>query len=225
MSRIQLRKKISADLCTISFTGLSNLLEQYDEQQLLSPLFSFLCSADECLKWRSISSFGIVVPSLATKNMEAGRVVMRRFLWSLNDESGGIGWGAPEAMAEVMCNHQGLREEYLHMLLSYMREDGEELCQDGNYLELPLLQQGLLWGIGRLCEEYPELMRDNGAVADLLAYLESEDETVVGLAMRTLGLLNISLPEKYKSLRQSTKSIRVYDKGEFVSFALSSFVV
>lgn len=225
MSRAQLRNKISADLCTSSFTDLALLLAHYDEQQLLSPLFSFLCSADECLKWRAVSSLGIVVPSLATKDMEAGRVVMRRFLWSLNDESGGIGWGAPEAMAEIMCNHQGLREEYLHMLLSYMREDGDELCQDGNYLELPLLQQGLLWGVGRLCKECPEVMCDKGVIPDLLAYLESDDTTVMALALRSLGFLNMTLPEKYKYLGQSTERIRVYDKGEFLTLALSSFIV
>eukprot|EP00362_Geleiidae_sp_MMETSP1317_P000447 CAMPEP_0201284794 /NCGR_PEP_ID=MMETSP1317-20130820/84991_1 /ASSEMBLY_ACC=CAM_ASM_000770 /TAXON_ID=187299 /ORGANISM="Undescribed Undescribed, Strain Undescribed" /LENGTH=71 /DNA_ID=CAMNT_0047606373 /DNA_START=1077 /DNA_END=1289 /DNA_ORIENTATION=- len=67
--------------------------------------------------------------------MEEARIVMRRMLWSMNDESGGIGWGVPEAMAEVMTCNKGLAEEYIHMLISYMREDGEELFQDGNFLE------------------------------------------------------------------------------------------
>ena len=100
--------------------------------------------------------FGWLVPAIAEKELEAARIVMRRFLWSLNDESGGIGWGAPEAMAEIMCHSPVLRHEYLHMLISYMREDGENLFEDGNYLELPMLQRGLLWGIGRLCQEHPK---------------------------------------------------------------------
>ena len=36
---------------------------------------------------------GAVVAALATEEMESARVVMRRLLWNLNDESGGIGWG------------------------------------------------------------------------------------------------------------------------------------
>ena len=40
--------------------------------------------------------------------------------------------------------------EYIHMLVSYIREDGPEAFQDGNFIELPLLQRGVLWGIGRL---------------------------------------------------------------------------
>ena len=59
---------------------------------------------------------GASLARLADADMEAARIVMRRLLWSLNDESGGIGWGAPESMAEAMCRHQGLALEYAHML-------------------------------------------------------------------------------------------------------------
>jgi len=52
-----------------------------------------------------------------------------------------------------------LAEEYLHMLVSYMREDGPKAFQDGNFIELPMLQRGLLWGIGRLI---PPLSADSG---------------------------------------------------------------
>lgn len=50
-------------------------------------------------------------------------------------------------MAESMCQQKVLAREYVHMLVSHMRQDGEELCQDGNFLEHPLLQRGLLWGL------------------------------------------------------------------------------
>jgi len=46
---------------------------------------------------------GRVVSSLAEKDMESARVVMRRLMWNLNEESGGIGWGCPEAMGETMA--------------------------------------------------------------------------------------------------------------------------
>ena len=118
---------------------------------------------------------------------------MRRFLWSLNDESGGIGWGAPEAMAEIMFHCTLLRREYLHMLISYMREDGEEKFQEGNYLELPLLQRGLLWGIGRLCQGHRSEMVARQITGDLIAYLSSPDHQVVGLAIWCLGILGENL--------------------------------
>jgi hypothetical protein len=120
---------------------------------------------------------------LADKDMEAARVVMRRFMWSLNDESGGIGWGAPEAMGEIMAGHDKLADEYGHMLVAYMREDGF-------YLELPQLQQGLMWGLARLTIAKPDLLKAKNVVAYLLPYLDSHDSTVRGLAAWTLGLLH-----------------------------------
>ena len=62
------------------------------------------------------------------------------------------------------------------MLISYMREDGEELCQDGNYLEHPLLQRGLLWGVARLSRCRPHVLLERGAGPDILPYLGYEPE-------------------------------------------------
>ena len=164
-------------------------IAEYRPMDILSPLYSALCSVDERVRWHAVSAFGQVVPRLARQDMEAARIVMRRFLWSLNDESGGIGWGAPEAMAEIMLHHEPLAREYLHMLVSYMREDGPELFQDGNFIELPQLQQGVLWGIGRLCPAYGQTLRAMGVVTDLKPFLQSPDGAVRGMAVWCLGLL------------------------------------
>jgi hypothetical protein len=108
---------------------------------------------------------------------------MRRFMWSLNDESGGIGWGAPEAMGEIMAVNDRLAEEYGHMLVAYMREDGF-------YLELPQLQQGLMWGLSRFAMVKPDLLKAKNAPSYLLPYLDSPDSIVRGLAAWALGLLH-----------------------------------
>ena len=69
------------------------------------------------------------------------------------------------------------------MLVAYMREDGF-------YLELPQLQQGLMWGISRLAMVKPDLLKAKDVVTYLLPYLDSPDSTVRGLAAWALGLLN-----------------------------------
>jgi len=91
--------------------------------------------------------------TLADADMEAARVVMRRMIWQLNEESGGIGWGMPEAMGETMARHEGLAQEYAHMLVSYIQEDG-------NFLEHVPLQRGVLWGLGRLAQARPWLVEE-----------------------------------------------------------------
>lgn len=160
-----------------------------DDRDVVNPLFSALLAANEIVRWHGVAAFGWVVPAIADKDLEAARVIMRRFLWSLNDESGGIGWGAPEAMAEIMAHDDRLLREYLHMLISYAREDGPELFQDGNFLELPMLQRGVLWGLGRLCSVHAAVMREAGIGEDLRCYLQSEDGEVRGLALWALTWL------------------------------------
>jgi len=137
---------------------------------------------------------------------------MRRYLWSLNDESGGIGWGAPEAMAEAMYHNDRLCDEYLHMLISYMRPDGPLEHQDGNFLELPELQRGLLWGIGRLAEKRAALLQEKEVIPDLVAYLSSKDAAVRGLSARALGLLGAG--DTVDALLDDHRSLRFYHDGE-----------
>jgi hypothetical protein len=188
MNRSTNKKKIFALLQSHQWREIETALLKWDPKDCISPFFAALYNSDEILKWHAVSGFGLAVNRIACSDMEAARVVMRRFLWSLNDESGGIGWGAPEAMAEVMASHDGLFEEYCHMLISYMREDGPALFQDGNYLELPALQQGLLWGIGRLLSCRREEMLSRGVEAELPKYLNSSDRVVQGLAAWCLGI-------------------------------------
>ena len=59
-------------------------------RQTVNPLFSFLCSGDEKIKWHAVTAMGAVVSNLAITDLESARVIMRRFMWHLNDESGGI---------------------------------------------------------------------------------------------------------------------------------------
>jgi hypothetical protein len=153
---------------------------RFPARQVINPLFSFLYNSDEQVRWRAVTAFGAVVAKLADKDMESGRIIMRRLMWNLNDESGGIGWGSPEAMGETLARHEGLAKEYAGILMSYAR-------QDGNYLEHEVLQRGLLWAIGRLSQVRPDLIKD--AVPYLIPYLKSSDATVRGLAARAIGLV------------------------------------
>ncbi len=167
---------------------------RFPSRQIINPLLSFIQSGNEKVKWGAVKATGHVVSRLADSDLEAARVIMRRLMWTLNDESGGIGWGSPEAMGEILAAHSGLAQEYSVILLSYAREDG-------NYLEHEGLQRGLMWGIGRLSEKRPELVR--GSAEFLLPYLQSQDEVIRGLAARVMGLLQAK--EAVPALRELTE--------------------
>ncbi len=195
MSR-KIKKTILAALQEPDWPNVQMVLDQYDSKSLVNHLFTALCSTNELQKWNSVLSFGYLLNRIAGEKIEDARIIMRRFLWSLNDESGGIGWGAPEAMAECMSCNDILFKEYSHMLISYMREDGPELLQDGNYLEYPYLQRGLLWGIARLFFSRKKEMQSYNLQEDILPYLDSEDAIVRGMALFTCAQAEIRVPEK-----------------------------
>lgn len=189
-------------------------MRRFPAKEAVHALFSSICREDPQVRWFAVSCMGKAVARLAEANMEEARIVMRRFLWSLNDESGGIGWGAPESMAEAMCLHAGLAEEYIHMLISYMREDGPDVCQDGNYIEHPLLQRGVLWGVARLSDCRPRLLIDKGAGADIPPYLQAEDGTVRGLAALAAGNLYLTATEAVlRRLVDDASPLDLYREG------------
>ncbi len=166
----------------LSSQDLDQALEglcQLPARQVINPLISLLPSTGP-VKWAAVTAMGAVVARLADREMESARVVMRRLMWQLNEESGGIGWGCPEAMGEIMACHQGLAEEYAHVLISYVRKDGV-------FLDYEPLQRGVVWGLGRLGQERPHLLGD--AVPHLATILEVEDATVRGLAAWAIGMI------------------------------------
>ena len=148
--------------------------------------------------------------------MEAARVIMRRMIWNLNDESGGIGWGMPEAMGEVMAQHQGLAGEYAMMLLSYIREDG-------NFLEHEPLQRGVLWGLGRLAQVWPELLKD--ATPHIHPFLSSENPALRGLAAWIMGLLGSGQDNgSLAKLENDETEVTLYLNGTEQTFRISELV-
>ena len=176
----RLKKEVLVLLMQEDFHQAMETLCSLPGRRVINPLFSYLCSMDPQIRWRAIQAIGVVVQNIAREDMESARVIMRRMIWNLNDESGGIGWGMPEAMGEVMAQHQGLAREYVMILKSYIRTDG-------NFLEHEPLQRGVLWGLGRLAQERPELVKT--VIPHVQPFLSSGDAVLRGLAVWTLGFL------------------------------------
>ena len=222
MSQRAAKQKIFALLSSSDLHGAIAQIRALPKGPTLKALFSGLCANDETLRWHAISAMGQVVADIADREMEEARIIMRRFMWGLNDESGGIGWGVPEAMAECLVHHEDLAQEYAHILVSFMREDGF-------YLEYEPLQRGLMWGVGRLAQVRPELLLEKKAVQYLLPYLQSKDASVRGLAAWALGNLKAEKAKgQLTALTASTSPVRLYQQGtitETTEGALASQVL
>jgi hypothetical protein len=187
-------------------------------ERMINPLLCFLFDTDETIRWRAVRGAGITVSAIAERDLEAARVIMRRLIWSLNDESGGIGWGAPEAMGEIMAENEALAREYHRILVSYIDENG-------NLLENDELERGVLCGINRLAQKRPLLLRES--TDPVLAQLKSPDPVKRGLALLTLlsmaRLIPVSADPKAMSLLLQDQSvIRIIQDGSFTEYKISS---
>ena len=208
-----LRARVAELLRTEGFAACLSEWTQFPPRQVISPLLSFLYSTDEEVKWRAVTAVGIVVAEMADQDMEAARTIMRRLIWSLNDESGGIGWGAAEAMGEIMARNEQLAEEFHRILISYIRDDG-------NRLEHELLECGVLWGLGRLAQVRSDLLKDS--VRHILPYLQSQNPTQRGLAAWTLGFIEVSLPlEPLAHLLQDQNETIIFEQGSLHRYRIS----
>ncbi len=208
----KLKKMVAEFLQTEDFKKGLYEIRRLPPRQVVNPLFSFLCSIDERIKWRAVTAMGQVISDLAGSDMESARVVMRRFIWQLNDESGGIGWGCPESMAEAMAQNINLAEEFGCLLISYIQPDG-------NYLEHPVLQRGVLWGVGRLANSRPQVARQ--AAGHLLDYMVSADPTLRGLAAWAAG--PIAGRDTFAELEKLTRDqgrLAVYRDGRLVQYSV-----
>jgi len=179
-------------------------------RETVGPLMSFLLFGGE-MKWRAATALGLVVGRMADEDMEQARVFMRRLLWHMNEESGNVGWGIPETMAEIMCNHRRLADDYNRMLHSYVRETTE----DDNYLDHPPLRAAVYWGLGRLAQVRPELMKP--AVRALWWGLEDEFHPGRGMAAWALGNLNaLDAADKIRTLLDDDTPVELFEDGAVV---------
>ena len=143
MAMRQLKKQVEQLFQTSDFATALSCVAKMSARTVVNPLFGLLYHCDLQVRWFAVAAMGEVVSRLADREPESARVVMRRLMWNLNDESGGMGWGSPEAMGEIMARHPVLAREYAPILISYLNPDG-------NFLEHEGLQEGVLWAVGRL---------------------------------------------------------------------------
>ena len=100
---------------------------------------------------------------------ETAKTFMRRLMWHMNEESGNIGWGIPEAFGAILAAHRGLAETYGRVLISYVLDTGH----NDNFCDHAPLRRSCYRAVRKLIEAWPDL---------------PEVESLGGLAYRALRL-------------------------------------
>ena len=128
-------------------------IHKFPPKKVVNALLSFLVNTNKILKKHTIIALGVVVSRLAEADIESARIVMRRLMLSVTEESGGIGWNTPEAMGEIMARSEQLAKEYHKILISYTMGGGNELDFEG-------LQKSVIAGLKRLAEVHPHMVKE-----------------------------------------------------------------
>lgn len=211
-------RAIKRELKTIfqgDYEYIFNKIKPYPVESLIGPVISFFYHKDQNVKFRAIKLLGRLIDKLYQTNKERARIVMRRLMWNLNDESGGIGWGSPEAMGEAMTLNSDLANEFGNMLISYIN-------MSGNYLEHPELQKGALWGVYRCGLTNREIISE--AKNFLPDYFGSSDSETRGLSL--LASISLGLDKKilHKTFINDTESFKVFIDDKFVKYKITDLL-
>jgi len=204
MGRLRsLRADVLKALSSADLSEARTLLETHSPKPLLGPLYACLLDKDALIRWRAVDAFGWTVARLAGQSREAARECMRQIMWRLNEESGNIAWGVPEAFGSILAAEMGLALEFHRVLCSYI--DDRDVKTGDNYLELPSLRRGVYWGLARLASASPAMALP--AVGDLLKALTEEDAPSRAMAALALGAAAPQSGELFETVRQGLEAL------------------
>lgn len=169
-----------------------NTLKALDElppAEVVSPLIACLPLGGEVTS-RAARGLGRVVAHMADTNLESARNVVRRLMWHMNEESGNIGWGIPEAFGEVLAGNRKLAELFGPVLISYITDTGKE----DNYCDHDVLRRSCYDGVARFLNAWPDFAEK--ARGPLQAGLHDPDSVCREKARALLEKIGL-LPEMY----------------------------
>lgn len=152
---IQRRKSASASGQRQRKAQLAKLLSARDfdklrtwageDSRVLRGLSSMLFSKEPLACWQAIEGIGYAATAQIKNDPDIIRRHIRNQFWLMNDESGGVGWYAAEAIGEMLHGAPGLIEEFGEMLPSFFKEEPFE--------------RGAHWAVARIAEIQPEFYK------------------------------------------------------------------
>jgi len=179
-----------------------------ERRRVFGLLMSLTFDRESLIAWRSIESMGAAAERVAPDDPDCIRDHLRRLYWLMSEESGGICWRSPEAMAEIAARLPELAQDYVSIVVSLLHEMADE--------DLDHFRVGILWGIGRLG---PMVASELGAVLPAIqACLDDPDPQVRGMAVRCLGRCGQGeLLATRKDLLEDDESVVLFENGQLDS--------
>lgn len=195
-----IKKDVMQALLGADFALIAELAKQH--KRVFSILISVTFDKESLIAWRAIEAMGVAVGAVADESPAKARDIIRRLLWSVTEESGSIGWSAPEMLAEAVVNRPGQFLDLPPIILSLSDE--------------PPFLRGVLWAMGRLAEA--GLGTPHKTRPLVLECLSHPDPAVRGLAVWAAGQMKISAADPVAAaLARDQACFSLYRGGKLVS--------
>ncbi len=172
---ITTRHRIRELLAEGDLDGIARLAEH--RRRVLGDLVPLTYHSDPCIAWRAVDAMGLAAACIADHESGAVREQLRRLFWLMSEESGGICWRAPEAMAEIVRRRPALFGEYVPIIMHLLLEMAEE--------DLAHFRPGVLWAIGTLGDLTAGHLDE--VLPAVVAALDDPDPQARGMAVRALS--------------------------------------
>lgn len=200
MSISSLKNRITAALAARDYDEVARLAVS-DRRALTKLVALAYIDKDDVMCWRAIEAMGAAAAAVAKKDAQRLRNLVQRILWSAREESGGMGWSAPELLAEIASASPRQFADIPPIIVSLHVEDEEKV-----------FLKGVLWAIARMAEA--GITEVPGAEEVVLRALEDSDPQVRGLAARAAVLASIgAAASKLKDLAEDEGRFVIYRDG------------
>jgi hypothetical protein len=149
-----------------------------------------LYSADEGEKWCAVRALGALARAPGVLTDARVHDLLQRFLWALNDESGAVPYGVPEAMGEILAARPEPRASMVPLLRGMLTED--DTFQTG------VVERGIYWALGRIGPDVVAHCPDALDIVSAAARSHPDAET---RARAAAALASLSAPPKVATPR------------------------
>ncbi|MDA8101252.1 MAG: hypothetical protein M0042_16655 [Nitrospiraceae bacterium] len=186
----------------------------------MSTLVRFAYDKESLVGWRAIIAVGILARATVEKDPIYLRETCRKLLWSLTDESGGIGWSAPEMLGEIVSADPSRYSDVIPLIAS---------AYD---IEEDVFRPGVMYALGRIAEEHPDriipfqgiierALGDKNATVRafgvVLLIIMGKNDLESGRNMLLSGSFNAEL----RKLLTDSGEVWIYEGNGFVSHVIS----
>ncbi|HUJ16630.1 MAG TPA: hypothetical protein VL197_01435 [Nitrospirota bacterium] len=117
-----------------------------DNRKVLNQLIRLSYDKETLASWRAIKAIGLAAKELVRTDYTYLREMVRKLLWSLNDESGGIGWSAPEILGEIVSADPDQFQDIIPLIAEIYG------------IEEVIFRPGVMYALNRIAEAKAELV-------------------------------------------------------------------